>query len=83
MKAENGVGRQRIVLTARNILQLGDFSGFGMEDIDASPVCSHPYFLFEFGHAQYDVTAQTGVLSGIAGYQFSLGGETLDAIVVG
>ena len=40
--------------------------------------------MFEYGNiAQYDVTAQTGVLSGIAGYQFSLGGETLDAIVVG
>jgi hypothetical protein len=58
VKAENGVGRQRIVLTARNILQLGDFSGFGMEDIDASPVCSYPQLFFSFGEAQYDVVAE-------------------------
>ena len=37
---------------------LGDFSGFGMEDIDASPVCSYPQLFFSFGEAQYDVVAE-------------------------
>ena len=71
------------MIISGDMFEYGNIAGCGIEDIDTSPVCSHPYFLFEFGHAQYDVTAQTGVLSGIAGYQFSLGGETLDAIVVG
>ena len=55
----------------------------GIEDIDTSPVCSHPYFCLNSVMHNTMSLLETGVLSGIAGYQFSLGGETLDAIVVG
>ena len=82
MQAEYCICGKGMIISG-DMFEYGNIAGCGIEDIDTSPVCSHPYFLFEFGHAQYDVTAQTGVLSGIAGYQFSLGGETLDAIVVG
>ena len=39
------------VFTSRDIFQLGDFPGFGGEDIDSAAICSYPQLPFPFGEA--------------------------------
>ena len=60
MQAEYCICGKGMIISG-DMFEYGNIAGCGIEDIDTSPVCSHPYFLFEFGHAQYDVTAQTGI----------------------
>ena len=83
MKAVDGVGGQGILFLACTVLDVGEAIALGVEDVDTTPIGTHPDHPLSLLQAEHDVVAQVSVARMVVADQLAGGTEATYPFVIG